>query len=160
MRSSWKIRAWRATACELAGSASASSITAGTRRLTTGVIPISDRPLYTSFAWAYDLVVPRPAPPQPDEAARLLAGRRSVVDAGCGTGRHSAFLAEHRFDVIGIDTSAEMVEVARARTPDATFEVADLLFWRPASPVDGVLCRGVLNDFTDDRDRQRGFDSL
>ena len=134
--------------------------TAGTRRLTTGVIPISDRPLYTSFAWAYDLVVPSPAPPQPDEAARLLAGRRSIVDAGCGTGRHAAFLGEHGFGVTGIDASAEMVEVARGRTDKATFEVGDLLSWRPPAPVDGVLCRGVLNDFTDDIDRQRGFDSL
>src|SRR5436190_6368900 len=90
MRSSWKIRTWRLSAWALAGMASARRITAGTRRLTTGVIPISNRPLYNSFAWAYDLVVPSPAAPQPDEAARLLAGRRTVVDVGCGTGRHSA----------------------------------------------------------------------
>jgi SAM-dependent methyltransferase len=124
------------------------------------VIPISDRPLYTSFAWAYDLVVPSPAAPQPDEAARLLAGRRTIVDAGCGTGRHSAFLAERGFDVVGIDSSEQMVEVARSRTDKATFEVGDLLSWRPASPVDGALCRGVLNDFTNEADRQLGLDSL
>jgi SAM-dependent methyltransferase len=124
------------------------------------VIPISDRPLYTSFAWAYDLVVPSPAAPQPDEAARLLAGRRTIVDAGCGTGRHSAFLAERGFDVVGIDSSEQMIEVARSRTDKPTFQVGDLLSWRPASPVDGVLCRGVLNDFTNEADRQLGLDSL
>jgi SAM-dependent methyltransferase len=124
------------------------------------VIPISDRPLYTSFAWAYDLVVPSPAPPQPDEAARLLAGRRTIVDAGCGTGRHSAFLAERGFSVVGIDTSAAMLEVARSRSSKATFEEGDLFSWRPVSPVDGVLCRGVLNDVIQDADRQHGLDSL
>src|SRR5436190_3271165 len=160
MRSSWKIRTWRLSAWALAGMASARRITAGTRRLTTGVIPISNRPLYNSFAWAYDLVVPSPAAPQPDEAARLLAGRRTVVDVGCGTGRHSEALASAGFTVTGIDASAAMIEVARARAPDVTFEVADLFSWRPASPADGVLCRGVFNDITADDDGRRGLDSL
>jgi glycine/sarcosine N-methyltransferase len=124
------------------------------------VIPVSDRPLYTSFAWAYDLVVPSPASPQPDEAARLLAGRRSIVDVGCGTGRHAAALAAAGFSVTGVDASAEMIEVARGRGSEVQFEVGDLFSWRPPSAVDGVLCRGVLNDFTRDEDRQRALDSL
>ena len=133
---------------------------AGTRRRTTGVIPISDRPLYTSFAWAYDLVVPSPAPPQSEDVARLLAGRRTIVDVGCGTGRHAAFLAARGFDVVGIDTAAGMIDVARSRAPEVTFEVADLFDWRPPAPVDGVLCRGVLDDFIQETERQRGLDSL
>jgi SAM-dependent methyltransferase len=125
------------------------------------VIPISDRPLYTSFAWAYDLVVPSPAAPQPDEVARLMAGRKTIADLGCGTGRHAAFLAERGFSVLGVDASAQMLEVARRRTPqNATFEVGDLFSWRPAAPVDGVLCRGVLNDVIEDDERQRGLESL
>lgn len=124
------------------------------------MIPISERPLYTSFAWAYDLVVPSPAAPQPDEAARLFAGRRTLVDVGCGTGRHSAALAERGFDVVGVDASADMIDVARARTDAVAFEVGDLFAWRPEAPVDGVLCRGVLNDITHDVDRQSGIDSL
>jgi SAM-dependent methyltransferase len=135
-------------------------ITAGARRLTTGVIPISDRPLYTSFAWAYDLVVPGAAALQPEEAARLLAGRRSVVDVGCGTGRHVEFLASQGFDVIGVDSSPAMLDVARTRTDAASFEIGDLFAWRPSSPVDAVLCRGVLNDLIQEMDRQRGLESL
>jgi SAM-dependent methyltransferase len=124
------------------------------------VIPISERPLYTSFAWAYDRVVPSPAPPQPDEAGRLFAGRRTIVDAGCGTGRHSAALASAGFSVTGIDSSAAMIDVARARDSEASFEVGDLFVWRPPSPVDGVLCRGVLNELTKDEDRQLALDAL
>ena len=124
------------------------------------MIPTSDRPIYTSFAWAYDLVVPSAAAPQPDEVARLLAGRRSIADVGCGTGRYSAALADAGFDVTAIDTSPAMIEVARARAPQAAFEVADLFSWRPPFPVDGVLCRGVLHDITEDEDRQRALDSL
>jgi glycine/sarcosine N-methyltransferase len=126
----------------------------------TGLIPVSERPIYTSFAWAYDEVVPSPAAPQPEDAARLFAGRHTIVDAGCGTGRHSAFLADAGFDVIGVDSSPAMIEVARARGSGARFEVGDLLTWRPPAPVDGVLCRGVLNDCTEDEQRQRGLDSL
>src|SRR4051812_37849275 len=154
------MRTWRVAACAAAGSARRNTITAGARRLTTGVIPISDRPLYTSFAWAYDAVVPSAAALQPEEGARLLAGRRTIVDAGCGTGRHAAFLAERGLDVIGIDSSAAMIEVARGRTDAAEFLVADLFTWRPSPSVDGVLCRGVLNEVTDDDDRQLGLDSL
>ncbi|MEA2495193.1 MAG: hypothetical protein QOJ29_3104 [Thermoleophilaceae bacterium] len=126
----------------------------------TSLIPVSERPIYTTFAWAYDLVVPSPAAPQPEEAGRLLAGRKTIVDAGCGTGRHSAFLASSGFTVTGVDASAEMIEVARSRAPDVEFVVADILSWRPPAPVDGVLCRGVLNDVVDDAQRQLALDSL
>src|SRR3954453_13326251 len=160
MRSSWKIRTWRVAAWAAPGSARSSMIRAGARRRTAGVIPISDRPLYTSFAWAYDLVAPSGSAPQPDEAARLLAGRRTIVDAGCGTGRHSAFLASAGFSVVGIDSSAAMIDVARARGSEAVFGGAGLLAWRPPSPADGVLCRGVLNDFIKDEDRQVALDSV
>jgi SAM-dependent methyltransferase len=118
------------------------------------------RPIYTSFAWAYDLVVPSPGAPQADESARLLAGRKRIVDVGCGTGRHSLALAEAGFDVVGIDASADMIDVARERAPALTFEVADLTSWRPPSPFDGVLCRGVLNEITEDVERQAAMDSL
>jgi SAM-dependent methyltransferase len=118
------------------------------------------RPIYTSFAWAYDLVVPSPGAPQAGESARLLAGRKRIVDVGCGTGRHSLALAEAGFDVVGIDASADMIAVARERAPGLRFEVADLTSWRPPSPFDGALCRGVLNDLTEDAERQAAMDSL
>ena len=118
------------------------------------------RPLYTSFAWAYDLVVASPAAPRPDEVARLLAGRRTIVDAGCGTGRHSVALAERGFEVTGVDRASEMIAVARQRAPGVRFEVADLASWRPETAADGVLCRGVLNDVLDDGERQSLLDAL
>lgn len=39
-----------------------------------------------------------------------------IVDVGCGTGRHAAALAEHfGAEVIGVDPSRKMLEVARAK---------------------------------------------
>jgi SAM-dependent methyltransferase len=47
-----------------------------------------------------------------------LRGRR-VLDVGCGTGRLAAALAEREScKVWGVDPSAEMLEVARARVPE------------------------------------------
>ena len=54
-----------------------------------------------------------------------VAGRR-VLDAGCGAGRHSAWLAGQGAEVVGLDASPEMLARARARVPGATFAVADL----------------------------------
>jgi cyclopropane fatty-acyl-phospholipid synthase-like methyltransferase len=48
-------------------------------------------------------------------AARLNDGAR-VLDLGCGDGRKARRLAE-RFDVLGVDISAEQLRLARAAAP-------------------------------------------
>jgi ubiquinone/menaquinone biosynthesis C-methylase UbiE len=60
----------------------------------------------------------------------LPAGR--ALDAACGTGRHSAHLAERGHEVTGVDGSPEMLELACARLPDARLLEGDL----HALPVD------------------------
>jgi SAM-dependent methyltransferase len=55
------------------------------------------------------------------EEAELRGGR--VLDAGCGTGRLAAALAEPGIArVWGVDASPEMLAVARAKTPRAGFK--------------------------------------
>jgi glycosyltransferase involved in cell wall biosynthesis/SAM-dependent methyltransferase len=64
-----------------------------------------------------------------------------VIDAGCGFGSESFLLASLGARVVGVDLSAEQVEVARKRKPfferafgrelDVSFEAADLDTWRP-----------------------------
>jgi ubiquinone/menaquinone biosynthesis C-methylase UbiE len=39
-------------------------------------------------------------------------GVKRVLDLGCGTGRHSVFLAEHGFEVCGIDISETGIRIA------------------------------------------------
>ncbi len=55
--------------------------------------------------------------------AALPAG--VALDAGCGTGRYAAQLAQ-RHQVIGVDSSAEMLEQARARLPEGDFRLGEL----------------------------------
>jgi len=49
-----------------------------------------------------------------------------ALDAACGTGRHAAYLASRGHTVIGVDCSPGMLEVARAKLPDADFRLGDL----------------------------------
>jgi trans-aconitate 2-methyltransferase len=55
----------------------------------------------------------------------------TVVDLGCGPGNLTALLARRWPDarVVGLDSSVEMVEQARATTPAVEFRVADLREW-------------------------------
>ena len=46
-----------------------------------------------------------------------LEGRR-VLDAGCGVGQASVELARRGAEVVSVDISASLLEVARARTPE------------------------------------------
>jgi hypothetical protein len=54
------------------------------------------------------------------------AGARPVVDAGCGPGHVTAYLAAGGADARGIDLTPQMVEQARARFPGLRFDVGDL----------------------------------
>lgn len=59
-------------------------------------------------------------------AAVTDSGDASVLDAGCGTGRMSRYLADRGCTVRGIDLSAGMVAAARRFQPDLGFAVASL----------------------------------
>jgi trans-aconitate 2-methyltransferase len=55
----------------------------------------------------------------------------TVVDLGCGPGNLTTLLVARWPDarVVGLDSSAEMIEKARATTPAVDFRVADLRDW-------------------------------
>lgn len=63
-------------------------------------------------------------------AAGLLRGRRpdarTLLELGCGTGRHAALLAASGFEVTGVDRSEGMLAKARAAGPDCSFLCGDI----------------------------------
>lgn len=60
-----------------------------------------------------------------------------VLDLGCGTGIPTARqLADAGLDVVGVDLSAGMVELARTHVPGAAFHRADIADLRPGGPLD------------------------
>jgi SAM-dependent methyltransferase len=113
------------------------------------------RPLYHDFAWAYDLLVTDPVEPVVEVVVNAFAGHgvepgSRVLDAGCGTGRYSMELSKRGFQVMGVDSSDQLVAVAEEKAQGLegrpTFAVADLQHFDASTPFDGILCRGVLND--------------
>jgi ubiquinone/menaquinone biosynthesis C-methylase UbiE len=57
---------------------------------------------------------------------RLVESGVVALDAGCGTGRHTAFLDALGCTCVGIDQSIDMLNVARDKVPAARFELGDL----------------------------------
>jgi SAM-dependent methyltransferase len=53
-------------------------------------------------------------------------GVRSVLDAGCGTGRVARELARRGLDVVGVDIDPGMLETARRRAPRLDWRLGDL----------------------------------
>jgi SAM-dependent methyltransferase len=51
---------------------------------------------------------------------------RTVLDAGCGTGRVAVELADRGVTVVGVDSDPDMIEAARAKAPDLRWVCADL----------------------------------
>jgi SAM-dependent methyltransferase len=90
--------------------------------------------------------------------ARFVDGReiRSVLDLGCGAGRHSRSLCE-RWWTVGLDLSAALLRIARHEMPDAPYVRADMR----ELPFAGGSFDLVVNLFTsfgyfeDDRESER-----
>ena len=72
--------------------------------------------------------------------SQLALPSRDVLDAGCGAGRISAYLAERRCSVHGVDVSAGMIAMAHRDHPDIDTQVASITKLPFAEPqFDGIL---------------------
>lgn len=56
-----------------------------------------------------------------------LAGPGTIADVGCGPGHVTRFLAARHADVIGIDLSPGMIDIAREQAPTLSFVVGSML---------------------------------
>ncbi len=80
----------------------------------------------------------------------------SIVDLGCGTGNHALLLARRRYEVTGIDASAAMLRVARAKArgrPNPAFVRADMRRFDLGRRFDAAICMdGAFTHLLTDRD--------
>ena len=70
----------------------------------------------------------------------------SAADIGCGPGNSTELLRD-RFrgaHIMGMDSSANMIEAARKRMPDTDFEIADIATWPNNGPFDVILANASL----------------
>ncbi|MCQ4349644.1 MAG: class I SAM-dependent methyltransferase [Sulfolobales archaeon] len=61
-----------------------------------------------------------------DSLAKKTSSGRDVLDVPCGIGRISHSLSELGYNVVGVDISERLLEVAKARSPKVTFLKGDM----------------------------------
>jgi len=87
----------------------------------------------------------RTRPPRDLLAQVPLRRARLVIDLGCGPGNSTELLVARYPDaeVIGVDSSVNMLRQARARLPRCTFIQADIASWTPEEPPDLLFSNGA-----------------
>ena len=87
----------------------------------------------------------RTRPPRDLLAQVPLQSPRRVVDLGCGPGNSTELLIARypQAEVIGLDSSPDMLRQARERLPKCTFEQADLATWSPRERTDLLFANAV-----------------
>jgi ubiquinone/menaquinone biosynthesis C-methylase UbiE len=61
-----------------------------------------------------------------DKFLSRLCTNSKVLDVGCGPGQFSQYLMQHGYIVEGIDTSEEMLDIARQKVPSGSFRKMDM----------------------------------
>ena len=69
-------------------------------------------------------------------------GVRSVLDAGCGTGRIARELARRGLDVVGVDLDDAMLNTARRKAPEMEWHTADLASIDLGRTFEAILMAG------------------
>jgi trans-aconitate 2-methyltransferase len=69
-----------------------------------------------------------------------------AYDLGCGPGNSTELIVERFPDakVVGLDNSPAMLESARKRLPQSSFELADVAKWQPAAEPDLIYANATL----------------
>ena len=87
----------------------------------------------------------RTRPPRDLLAQVPLKAPRRVIDLGCGPGNSTALLLDRypQAQVIGLDSSPDMLRQARERLPNCEFAQADLADWSPQERTDLLFANAV-----------------
>jgi len=83
---------------------------------------------------------------------------QTCMDLACGTGVLCEILHKNGISASGMDFSAGMIEIARQGSPEISYEVADMITFRPARSFDLVTCTGdALNHILEPENIRRIF---
>jgi len=103
----------------------------------------------------WDTGVPDPMLVEMIESGAIAPCR--TLEVGCGTGTNAIYLAQHGFEVVGVDISSIAVEHARTKANGrCRFETVDFLNEPPpGGPFHFVFDRGCFHTFDEDDERAR-----
>jgi trans-aconitate 2-methyltransferase len=87
----------------------------------------------------------RTRPPRDLLAQVPLERPRRAVDLGCGPGNSTELLLDRfpQAEIVGIDSSPDMLRQARERLPQCTFIEADVASWTPREDTDLIFANAV-----------------
>lgn len=74
-----------------------------------------------------------------EEALALVGPAPRVLEIGCGSGRDAVAIMRHTDDYLGLDISAPLIELARAKAPKGNFVVADIETYEFPPGLDAVF---------------------
>lgn len=81
-----------------------------------------------------------------------------VLELACGTGNITKRMSDKGFDMIGLDLSVDMLEVARSKCPDVLLLNQDMTDFELYGTVDVIICcLDSINYITDKRMLKRMF---
>ena len=81
-----------------------------------------------------------------------VPGARTLLDVGCGTGRHLELL-RGRYDVAGVDLDPALLAIARERVPGVPLHEADMVELDLGRKFDAVVCLFSSIGYVRTRDR-------
>ncbi len=90
---------------------------------------------------------------------------KDILDLGCGTGSHALALAHRGFDVSGVDASARMLDIARAKTVEANLSLefvrVKLQDFKLPHKFDAAICMfSVIDYLTKNADIKRMLNNV
>lgn len=89
---------------------------------------------------------------------RWNPGTKTLIEFGCGTGRHAALFAQKGYHVDGVDSSEQMLAEARRTVPGIDFHCGDIRVVDLAKKADGLISLfHVISYQIDNEDLKRTF---
>lgn len=86
---------------------------------------------------------------------------KTSLDLACGTGVLCEIMKKNGIQTAGMDFSEGMIAIARERTPEIPYDVADMVQYRPEKRFDLVTCTGdALNHIMDLNDVKQIFENV
>ncbi|MFZ0608133.1 MAG: methyltransferase domain-containing protein, partial [Xanthobacteraceae bacterium] len=88
----------------------------------------------------------RTRPPRDLLAQVPLERPRRAVDLGCGPGNSTELIVQRfpQTEVVGLDSSPDMLRKARERLPDCKFIEDDIATWKPDAATDLIFGNAVM----------------
>ena len=121
---------------------------------------------YTDFAYVYDKLIDQDYEKWADYIEEVFKKHSIkpslVLDLGCGTGSITNILAKRGYDMIGVDLSSDMLNVARDKAMEENLDVLylcqDIREFELYGTVDAIICTlDVLNYITEPEDLSHVF---